>query len=199
MDLDALLAEWFTGRAADGTESVRFAKRWRDDHAGGFPSRVYTPHLHDLGPQVGKLLAAHRVGVTVPVGSDGAAELRIEHEITPGALVVERWRPATGDLGTAVDHSGTRCNARESLTRLRDAALAVAALDPATLNRAQLHTALGRVKAYRAALLQQREALVAASQPTTTVDNRIASAETKLAELRTAFADRKAAEWQVEV
>lgn len=76
-ELESIIVEWFTGRNAAG-ESARFASRWKDSRAGGFASRVYTPHLGDLNAAVRALSTAYRTGVAITVGADGLDDVRIE-------------------------------------------------------------------------------------------------------------------------
>lgn len=87
-ELEALLEEWFTGRDA-GKESTRFASRWQNARAGGFASRVYTPHLGDLNAAVRAQSTAYRTSVALVVGVDDLDDIRVETEEAGSVLPAE--------------------------------------------------------------------------------------------------------------
>lgn len=168
--LEDLLTEWFTGRDAEGKESVRFAKRWRNAKAGPFASRVYEPHVDDLVPDA-TLTAAHGLlgmSARLAIGADGAVELRVELERASGREVV-RWRPLVGDIAIAFER-GFRGKEVVSTARVSE----MIAADQRSMTLDDTGPAISVLKRRRFELLDQLEAGGDAQTELSQVDTKLA-------------------------
>lgn len=150
----ALLNEWFTGRLPDGSESPRFASRWKDARAGRFKSRSYVPNLADVRGFAAR--PGFRVSVNLKAGADGATELRFDVvDKTTGARTVETWRPVTGSLDGVLDRGAPR---HERVARVRNPSALANADRASELDVGDAGDAAAAVRAEVAILREQLEA-----------------------------------------
>lgn len=184
--MDEVIAEWWTGRDANGQESPH--AKWRDVVIGGLQGRTFERRIETLSAMLCKASIADYVRVRIATGADGEPDVRIETEVSGQATAVVRWRPADGaSLLDVIERGSTprqrRANDPARATRLVQARTA----DATTMDAETAFEALATLKAHRHVVLEKRESAAIAGASTAELDAELAAIASRLQTVRSRY------------